>query len=432
MLKIIQYETEEGKRLTATVLNRSQLDQKDVQKSVNEILENIKINGNKALFEYTEQFDNVRLDENTICVSKKEMEYAYNEFPKELLQVIQKSAKRIRDFHQKQKRNSWLEPDPNGEIMGQLIRPLETVGVYVPGGKAAYPSSVLMNVIPAHVAGVKNIVMATPAGKDGSVNSATIVAAVEAGVDTIFKMGGAQAVGAMAFGTKSVPKVDKICGPGNIYVALAKRTVYGHVNIDSVAGPSEILVIADETANPVFVAADMLSQAEHDEMASAILISTNRELAEAVIKELEAQTKMLERRNIIEKSLENYGAVILVESLSKACEIANKIAPEHLEICTAEPFSLLPLIQNAGAIFLGNYSPEPLGDYMAGPNHVLPTGGTAKFFSPLSIDDFIKKSSVISFSKGALMNLADDIITFADAEGLTAHANAIIVRKNMN
>ena len=322
-----------------------------------------------------------------------------------------------------------MNPNPNGVIMGQLVRPLENVGVYVPGGKAAYPSSVLMNVIPAHVAGVKNIYMATPAQSDGSVYPTTIVAAVEAGVKEIFKIGGAQAVAALAYGTESIPKVDKICGPGNIFVALAKRTVYGHVNIDSVAGPSEILIIADSSANPVYVAADMLSQAEHDELASSILVTTDEKLAKDVVAELEKQTAVLERKEIIEKSLNNFGAVIIVGTIEEACEISNGIAPEHMEICTSSPFEILPLIQNAGAVFMGHYSPEPLGDYMAGPNHVLPTGGTAKFFSPLSIYDFIKKSSIISFNKKALMNLYDDIISFADAEGLTAHANAVRVRK---
>ncbi|MGL4791185.1 MAG: histidinol dehydrogenase, partial [Anaerotignaceae bacterium] len=404
------------------ILDRSQLDHGNVQEVVDEILLDIRKNKDEALFKYTKKFDKVTLNSDNIRVSKEEIEYAYKNVSDDLLRIIRRAAGRIKDFHQKQKINSWLEPNPNGETMGQLIRPLEKVGVYVPGGKAAYPSSVLMNVIPAHVAGVKEIYMTTPAQSDGSVYPTTIVAAVEAGVTDIFKIGGAQAVAALAYGTESVPKVDKICGPGNIYVALAKKSVFGHVNIDSVAGPSEILVIADETADPSFVAADMLSQAEHDELASAILITNNENLANAVSVELEKQTATLARKEIIEKSLFNYGAIILVDTIEEACQISNKVAPEHMELCTASPFDLLPLIENAGAIFMGHYSPEPLGDYMAGPNHVLPTGGTARFFSPLSIDDFIKKSSIISFSKPALMNLYDDIIDFANAEGLTAHA----------
>lgn len=432
MIQIIKNETQEGKQLIQQILGRSQLEYGQVQKTVNEILADVKQNKDKALFRYTKQFDKILIDEKTVEVSEEEIAYAYTQVNDELLQVIRKSAKRIHKFHEKQKMNSWLEPEPTGEMLGQLIRPLEKVGVYVPGGKAAYPSSVLMNVIPAHVAGVKNIVMTTPAQKDGTIYPTTIVAAKEAGVDKIYKVGGAQAIAALAYGTESIPKVDKICGPGNIYVALAKRTVYGYVNIDSVAGPSEILVLADEMANPVFIAADLLSQAEHDELASAILITTSEALAQKVQKEIEIQKEKLERKEIIEKSIENFGAIILVESLEKGCELANGIAPEHMEICVNSPFEFLPYIQNAGAIFLGNYSPEPLGDYMAGPNHVLPTGGTARFFSPLSIDDFIKKSSIISFSKKALSSLQDDIITFANAEGLTAHANAIRVRKEEN
>ena len=410
-------------------MSRSQLEYGNTQEIVNGILKDIKENGDEAVFEYTRKFDKFDANAGNIKVTKEEIDFAYTQVNCDLLKVIKKSAERIRAFHEKQKINSWFDPNPNGEIMGQLVRPLENVGVYVPGGKAAYPSSVLMNVIPAHVAGVKNIYMATPAQSDGSVYPTTIVAAVEAGVKEIFKIGGAQAVAALAYGTESIPKVDKICGPGNIFVALAKRTVYGHVNIDSVAGPSEILIIADSSANPVYVAADMLSQAEHDELASSILVTTDEKLAKDVVAELEKQTAVLERKEIIEKSLNNFGAVIIVGTIEEACEISNGIAPEHMEICTSSPFEILPLIQNAGAVFMGHYSPEPLGDYMAGPNHVLPTGGTAKFFSPLSIDDFIKKSSIISFNKKALMNLYDDIISFADAEGLTAHANAVRVRK---
>ncbi len=431
MISLIKYsdKSQEAKEKLEFILNRNQLDYGNVQSVVDEIIADIRKNKNQALFKYTEQFDKIKLDENTVKVTKEEIEEAYTLVDKKLIDVIKKSASRIKDFHEKQKINSWLEPNTNGEMLGQLIRPLEYVGVYVPGGKAAYPSSVLMNVMPAKVAGVKNIIMTTPVQKNGKINPNTLVAANEAGVTEIYKVGGAQAIAALTFGTESVPKVDKICGPGNIFVALAKRTVYGHVNIDSVAGPSEILVVADKTANPVYVAADMLSQAEHDELASAVLVTDSIELAQSVKTELEKQTAALERKEIIEKSLRDYSAIIVVENLDKACEISNTIAPEHMEVCTLNPFELLPKIQNAGAIFLGNYSPEPLGDYMAGPNHVLPTGGTARFFSPLSIDDFIKKSSIISFSKEALLNLQEDIISFANAEGLTAHANAVRVRK---
>ena len=431
MIQIIKYGTKEGAELVQQILGRSQLEYGNVQEVVDGILSDIRKNKDKALFEYTEKFDKVRLTKETIKVTEEEIKEAYEKVDKDLIRVIKLAAERIRDFHQKQKQNSWLEPATNGETLGQLIRPLENVGVYVPGGKAAYPSSVLMNVIPAKVAGVENIYMTTPAQKDGKVYPTTIVAANEAGVDSIFKIGGAQAIAALAFGTESVPKVDKITGPGNIYVALAKRTVYGHVNIDSVAGPSEILVIADETSNPKYVAADMLSQAEHDELASSILITDSEELAYAVQKEIEVQTNKLERKEIINKSIDNYGAIIIVDDIKTACDISNSIAPEHMEVCTKAPFELLPYIKNAGAIFLGNYSPEPLGDYMAGPNHVLPTGGTARFFSPITIDDFVKKSSIIAFSKNALDNLSDDIITFANAEGLTAHANAVRVRKEL-
>ena len=395
MIPFIKYKTIEGQEQVKKILSRSQLEYGNTQEIVNGILKDIKENGDEAVFEYTRKFDKFDANAGNIKVTKEEIDFAYTQVNCDLLKVIKKSAERIRAFHEKQKINSWFDPNPNGEIMGQLVRPLENVGVYVPGGKAAYPSSVLMNVIPAHVAGVKNIYMATPAQSDGSVYPTTIVAAVEAGVKEIFKIGGAQAVAALAYGTESIPKVDKICGPGNIFVALAKRTVYGHVNIDSVAGPSEILIIADSSANPVYVAADMLSQAEHDELASSILVTTDEKLAKDVVAELEKQTSVLERKEIIEKSLNNFGAVIIVGTIEEACEISNGIAPEHMEICTSSPFEILPLIQNAGAVFMGHYSPEPLGDYMAGPNHVLPTGGPAKFFSPLSIDDFIKKQHYI-------------------------------------
>ena len=430
MIPIIYASTPEGESKIDTILKRSQLEYGNVQETVDTILADVKKNGDKALFGYTEKFDGLKLTAETIRVTADEIKAAYAKTDTELLRVIRRSASRIRAFHEKQKRNSFIEPAFNGETLGQLIRPLERAGVYVPGGKAAYPSSVLMNIIPTKVAGVSEIYMVTPAKADGTVYPTTIVAAVEAGADVIYKIGGAQAVAALAFGTESVKKVDKICGPGNIFVALAKKSVYGHVNIDSVAGPSEILVIADESANPVYAAADLLSQAEHDELASAILITTSEKLAKEVQKEVEAQSAKLERKAIIDKSVENFGAIIIVKSIEEACELANFIAPEHLEVCTASPYEALNLIKNAGAVFLGNYSPEPLGDYMAGPNHVLPTGRTARFFSPLSVDDFIKKTSVIHFTENALNELSDDIIMFAEAEGLTAHANSIRVRKS--
>ena len=412
------------------ILQRNQTKKKEKQQIVKDIIKKKKKNGDEALFRYTKEFDKIELTHQTVQVTEEEIKYAYTQVEQNLIKVIQKAAKRIKQFHEKQKLNSWLEPSENGEMMGQLIRPLEKVGIYVPGGKASYPSSVLMNAIPASVAGVSEIIMVTPAKKDGRVTPTTLVAAKEAGVTKIYKVGGAQAIAALAYGSTCIPKVDKICGPGNIYVALAKKSVYGQVNIDSVAGPSEILVIADDTANPVYVAADMLSQAEHDEMASAMLVTDSQILAEAVQKELQRQTALLPRKEIIEKSLKNYGLIVIAKDMQQACALGNIIAPEHMEICTKEPFSLLPKIKNAGAIFLGEYTPEPLGDYMAGPNHVLPTGGTARFFSPLSIDDFIKKSSILSFSKEALLELAEDIVTFAQAEGLTAHANAVKVRKS--
>lgn len=428
MISIIKYGDEEGKKLVSDILSRSQLENKEVQRTVDAIIADIRENGDKALFEYTKKFDKFDVTSENILVKRDEIEEAYSLVDKELTGVIKRSAERITSFHEKQKVNSWLEPARNGEMLGQLIRPLERVGVYVPGGKAAYPSSVLMNIVPAKVAGVGEIIMTTPPDKNGKINPTTIVAADIAGVDKIYKAGGAQAVAALAFGTESIPKADKIVGPGNIFVALAKRSVYGYVNIDSVAGPSEILVLADESANPEYVAADMLSQAEHDEMASAILITVSASLAERVKAELERQTAKLERRAIIEKSLSDYGAIILVNNFDEACALSNAVAPEHMEVCTERPFELLPKIQNAGAVFLGHYTPEPLGDYMAGPNHVLPTGGTARFFSPLSIDDYIKKSSIISFSEEAFRELGEDVIKFANAEGLTAHANSVRVR----
>ncbi len=428
MIPIIKYNTDEGNKLAKQLLERSQLEYGDVQKTVSAIVADVKEKKDEALFRYTKQFDGASIDADTVKITQEEIDEAYKAVDESLLAVIRKSAARIQAFHEKQKQNSWLEPNKNGEMLGQLIRPLAKVGVYVPGGKAAYPSSVLMNVVPAKVAGVETIIMTTPPGRDGAVNKTTIVAAIEAGVTDIYKVGGAQAIAALAFGTESIPKVDKIVGPGNIYVALAKKSVYGYVNIDSVAGPSEILIIADETANPRYVAADLLSQAEHDELASSILITTSESLAQSVKEEVSKQTEQLARKEIIKKSLTNFGAIVLVATIDEAVSLSDSIAPEHLEICTAEPFQVLPKIQNAGAIFLGHYSPEPLGDYMAGPNHVLPTGGTARFFSPLSVDDYIKKSSIISFSDQALRNIAPDVIAFAEAEGLTAHANSIQVR----
>lgn len=428
MINIIKYDDNEGKKLVEALLSRSQLEHGNVQEIVNGIIADIKVNGDKALFEYTKKFDKFDVNNDNVLVTEDEIKEAYNQVDADLVRVIRKSAERIAAFHEKQKMNSWLEPSKNGEMLGQLIRPLQRVGVYVPGGKAAYPSSVLMNIIPAKVAGVEEIVMTTPPSADGKISPTTIVAADIAGIHKIYKAGGAQAVAALAFGTESIPKVEKIVGPGNIFVALAKRSVYGYVNIDSVAGPSEILILADESANPQFVAADLLSQAEHDELASAVLITDCKELAEKVQIEAENQTNRMERKEIIKKSQDNYGAIIVVNNFDEACDLCNQIAPEHLEISTKEPFSLLPKIQNAGAIFLGHYTPEPLGDYMAGPNHVLPTGGTARFFSPLSIDDYIKKSSIISFSKEAMQELGPDVVKFAEAEGLTAHANSIKVR----
>ena len=410
------------------LLKRSPNNYDQYADSVAEIVNDVKIQKDKALFEYTERLDHVKLTGETIRVAESETTEAYEHIDKELLSVIRKAIVNIRDYHEKQKQYSWFDSTPQGTILGQKVTPLSSVGVYVPGGKASYPSSVLMNVLPAKVAGVEKIVMVTPPGKDGKVNPVTLVAAMEAGVDEIYKVGGAQAVAALAYGTESVPKVDKITGPGNIYVALAKKAVYGHVSIDSIAGPSEILVIADETANPRFVAADLLSQAEHDELASAILVTTSEQLANRVSEEVDAFLRELSRKEIIEKSLENYGYILLAENMNECVDIANAIASEHLEIVTKNPFEIMTKIKNAGAIFLGEYSSEPLGDYFAGPNHILPTNGTAKFFSPLSVDDFVKKSSIIYYSREALEPVKDDIIRFAQSESLTAHANSIKVR----
>ena len=388
----------------------------------------MRANRDAAIFDYTKRFDGADINAENILVTEDEIKEAYEKVDEKLLAVIRKALVNIRKYHEKQRQYSWFDSEESGIILGQKVTALEKVGVYVPGGKAVYPSSVLMNIVPAKVAGVKKIVMTTPPGKDGKVNPATLVAAKEAGVDAIYKVGGAQAIAALAFGTESIPKVDKIVGPGNIYVALAKKAVFGFVSIDSIAGPSEIMVLADETANPRFVAADLLSQAEHDEMASAILVTTSRTLAEQVSKEVEGFVAQLSRKEIIQKSLDNYGYILVAENMDEAIATVNEIASEHLELVTKNPFETMTKIRNAGAIFVGEYSSEPLGDYFAGPNHVLPTNGTAKFFSPLSVDDFIKKSSIISYSREALEPIYKDIVQFAECEQLTAHANSIRVR----
>lgn len=427
MRKVILSE-DTKKDILETLLKRSPNSYGKFEASVAAILADVKEKGDEAVFDYTKRFDGADINAANIVVTKKEIDEAYSLVNEQLVEVIRKALVNIREYHAKQKQYSWFDSTPNGTILGQKVTPLNRVGVYVPGGKAAYPSSVLMNIIPAKVAGVSQIIMTTPPGKDGRVNPGTLVAANEAGVDVIYKVGGAQAIAAMAYGTDSIRKVDKIVGPGNIYVALAKKAVYGHVSIDSIAGPSEILVIADETANPRYVAADLLSQAEHDEMASAILITTSEELADKVSKEIDSFVAELSRSEIISKSLENYGYILIARDIDEAVETANEIASEHLEIVTKDPFTVMTKIRNAGAIFLGEYSSEPLGDYFAGPNHVLPTNGTAKFFSPLGVDDFIKKSSIISYSREALEPIHEDIIKFANAERLTAHANSIKVR----
>lgn len=429
-MRIINLTDETKENILENLLKRSPNNYGQFADAVNEILDNVKKNGDRALFEYTQKFDKAQINENNILVTKEEIDEAYEQMDDELLGVIRRAIANIKKYHEKQKRNSWIDCDEEGIILGQKVTPLESVGVYVPGGKAAYPSSVLMNVIPAKVAGVKRIAMVTPPNAQGKVYYNTLVAANEAGVTEIYKVGGAQAIAALAYGTKSIKKVDKVVGPGNIYVALAKKAVYGHVSIDSIAGPSEILVLADETANPRFVAADLLSQAEHDEMASAILVTTSKDLAAKVSEEIDKFVQVLARKNILEKSLENYGYILIAQSMEDAIDTANEIASEHLEIVTKDPFNTMTKIKNAGAIFLGEYSSEPLGDYFAGPNHILPTNGTAKFFSPLNLDDFVKKSSIISYSRQALEPVSDDIIKFAKSEGLTAHANSIAVRFN--
>ena len=427
-MRIINLNEDSKNTLLEQLIKRSPQSYGQYEQTVNEIIENVKANRDKALFDYTMKFDQCTITAETIQVTREEIEEAYTKVNPDLVEVMKKSAANITKFHQKQLHNSWIAPEEDGTILGQKILPIEISGVYVPGGKAAYPSSVLMNVLPAKVAGVKRIIMTTPPGKDGKVNPGTLVAADIAGVNEIYKVGGAQAIAAMAFGTESIPKVDKITGPGNLFVALAKKACFGFVSIDSIAGPSEILVLADETANPRYVAADLLSQAEHDELASAILITTSRELAEKVSVEVENFTKKLSREQIIRSSLDNYGNIFVAETMDEAIAAANEIASEHLEILTVNPFETMTKIKNAGAIFLGEYSSEPLGDYFAGPNHILPTNGTAKFFSPLNVDDFMKKTSIISYSKDALKKVHKDIELFAKEEGLTAHANSIKVR----
>lgn len=427
-MRIVELNQETKKNILENLLQRSPNQYPQYEEVVNAILEDVRTRRNEAIFEYTAKFDKANINESNVLVTKEEIDEAYQVIDPKVLEIIRKAIVNIRTFHEKQKQYSWFDSDPKGIFLGQKVTAIGAVGVYVPGGKAAYPSSVLMNVIPAKVAGVNRIAMTTPCGADGKVYAGTLVAAHEAGVTEIYKVGGAQAIAALAYGTESIKKVDKIVGPGNIYVALAKKAVYGHVSIDSIAGPSEILVLADETANPRFVAADLLSQAEHDELASSILITTSKELANQVSDEVDSFVAKLSRKEILEKSLDNYGYILIASSMEEAIETANEIASEHLEIVTKNPYEVMTKIENAGAIFLGEYSSEPLGDYYAGPNHVLPTNGTAKFFSALSVDDFIKKSSIISYSKEALEPIYKDIVDFAKAEGLTAHANSIAVR----
>lgn len=427
-MRTVTLTKETTKGILDHLLKRSPGSYGKYEASVAEILRRVREEGDRAVFSYTKEFDHADITAETLRVTEEELRKAYEEIDPSLLSVIRKALVNIRSYHEKQRQNSWFTSGEDGTLLGQKVTPLSCVGVYVPGGKAVYPSSVLMNIVPAKVAGVPRIVMTTPPDREGRICPSTLVAAKEAGADEIYKVGGAQAVGALAYGTESIPKVDKIVGPGNIFVALAKKAVYGHVSIDSIAGPSEILVLADETANPRYVAADLLSQAEHDEMASAILITTSPALAQAVSEEVEKFTKTLSRREIIEKSLESFGYILLASTMDEAIEAANEIASEHMEIVTANPFEVMLKVKNAGAIFLGENSSEPLGDYFAGPNHVLPTNGTAKFFSPLSVDDFIKKSSIIYYSREALKAVHKDIIQFAQSEKLTAHANSIAVR----
>lgn len=427
-MRIVNLTEETRKNILKDLLKRSPSNFGSYADTVEKIVNDVRDRGDEALFGYTKQFDKADINAGNVLVTKEEIEYAYTQVDEKLIEVIRKAKENIRTYHEKQRQYSWFDSDPKGIMLGQKVTALESVGVYVPGGKAVYPSSVLMNIMPAKVAGVKNIIMTTPCNSEGEVYATTLVAANEAGATAIYKAGGAQAIAALAYGTESIPKVDKIVGPGNIFVALAKRAVYGHVSIDSIAGPSEILVIADETANPRYVAADLLSQAEHDEMASAILITTSKELAEKVSAQVDEFIKVLSRKEIIRKSIDTYGYILLADNMADAVEAANAIASEHLEIVTANPFDVMTRIKNAGAIFIGEYSSEPLGDYFAGPNHVLPTNGTAKFFSPLSVDDFIKKSSIIYYSREALEEVHEDIESFAKSEQLAAHANSIAVR----
>lgn len=427
-MRIVELTEESRNNLLANLLKRSPASYGKYEQTVNDIVDRVRREGDQALFELTREFDKCDLNAQSIRVTDEEIEEAYRQIDPEFVAVMKKSAANITAFHEKQMHNSWILPNENGTILGQKITPVEISGVYVPGGKAAYPSSVLMNILPAKAAGVSRIIMTTPPNASGKVNPGTLAAADIAGVREIYKAGGAQAIAAMAFGTESIPKVDKITGPGNIFVALAKKACFGYVSIDSIAGPSEILVLADETANPRYVAADLLSQAEHDELASAILITTSRELAEKVSKEVDEFTSQLSRKEIIVKSLENYGYILVAETMEQAIDAANEIASEHLEILTADPYQVMTKIKNAGAIFLGEYSSEPLGDYFAGPNHILPTNGTARFFSPLNVDDFLKKTSIISYSRDALEKVHKEIELFAEKEGLTAHANSIKVR----
>ncbi len=427
-MKIVKLTQETKESLMKDLLKRSPDDYGKYEDVVKEIVADVHKNGDKALFEYTKKFDKADINVSNVKVTDKEIEDAYKEVSEELLCVIRKAIKNISEFHEQRKKNSWITTKDNGIILGQRVSPIDYAGVYVPGGKAAYPSTVLMNVIPAHVAGVKHIIMCTPCNSEGKVYPMTLVAAHEAGIDAIYKAGGAQAIAALAYGTESIPKVDKIVGPGNIFVAIAKRLVYGHVSIDSIAGPSEVLCLADETANAKFVAADLLSQAEHDELACATLVTTDSKLAEEVSEWTDKFLEKLDRREIIQKSLDQFGHIFVADSIEDAIDAANEIAPEHMEIVTKNPWETMTKIKNAGAIFLGTYSSEPLGDYFAGPNHVLPTNGTARFFSPLGVDDFVKKSSIISYSEDALRAVHKDIEIFAESEHLTAHANAISVR----
>lgn len=427
-MRIVELTDETKQNLLEDLLKRSPNHYTEYADTVQEIVGRVRQEGDQALFDYTRQFDKAEINPGNIKVTKEEIEEAYRQVDERLLEVLRKALQNIRAYHEKQKQYSWFDTTESGIMLGQKVTPLASVGVYVPGGKAVYPSSVLMNIVPAKVAGVPNIIMTTPCNAEGKVYPSTLVAANEAGVDAIYKAGGAQAIAALAYGTESIPKVDKIVGPGNIFVALAKRAVYGYVSIDSIAGPSEILVLADETANPRYVAADLLSQAEHDEMASAILVTTSEKLAEQVSEEVDGFLKELSRSEIIQKSIDRYGYILVADSMADAIGAANDIASEHLEIVTANPFEVMMRIRNAGAIFIGEYSSEPLGDYFAGPNHVLPTNGTAKFFSPLGVDDFVKKSSIIYYSREALEPIHKDIIDFAENEQLTAHANSIRVR----